>query len=168
VSTMQIRTAQKEDIVTIQHLAALVWPHAYADIISPRQIAYMLHAMYSYKVLEQQMEAEGHRFLIATDAEQPIGFAGFGPVTQEEWKLHKLYVLPFLQQKGAGKQLIEAVEKAIMDEGGTSVVLNVNRENKAIGFYEHLGFTIYEQGDYPIGAGFFMNDYRMRKQLNSL
>ena len=162
---MQIRTALLADIATIQQLAALIWPHAYADIITPRQIAYMLHLMYRYEVLEQQLTIEGHQFLIAEEAGEPIGFAGFSHVEANEWKLHKLYVLPFLQQKGAGKKILEVVEHKILEAGGESMVLNVNRDNKAIGFYEHLGFTIYEQGDYPIGAGFFMNDYKMRKIL---
>jgi ribosomal protein S18 acetylase RimI-like enzyme len=41
----------------------------------------------------------------------------------------------------------------------------VNRENKAIGFYNKLGFTIIAEEDIPIGNGFFMNDYVMQISL---
>jgi len=45
--------------------------------------------------------------------------------------------------------------------GGTRIELNVNRNNKAVSFYEHLGMKIARQGDFPIGKGFYMNDYIM-------
>jgi len=87
-------------------------------------------------------------------------------VEGSEWKLHKLYVLPFLQQKGAGKTLITEVENLAKSQGAKSLILNVNRNNNAVGFYQHLGYQIYDQGDYPIGAGFYMNDYKMRKAIS--
>ena len=37
--------------------------------------------------------------------------------------------------------------------------LNVNRENPATGFYEYIGMIRDRQGDFPIGNGFYMNDY---------
>ena len=42
---------------------------------------------------------------------------------------------------------------------GCRIELNVNRENPAVGFYEHIGMTRDRQGDFPIGKGFYMNDY---------
>jgi hypothetical protein len=39
--------------------------------------------------------------------------------------------------------------------------LNVNRNNSAVGFYQHLGLKILRQGDFHIGSGFYMNDYIM-------
>ena len=39
--------------------------------------------------------------------------------------------------------------------------LNVNRNNSAVGFYQHLGLKILRQGDFHIGNGFYMNDYIM-------
>ncbi|WP_416438290.1 GNAT family N-acetyltransferase [Phnomibacter sp. MR] len=162
---MHIRPATSTDVATIQHLAAVIWPTAYADILSPRQMQYMLHMMYGQEILQKQITEEGHQFLLAEDDGKAIGFAGVGPIEGSEWKLHKLYVLPFLQQKGAGKKLISAVESLAKAQGATTLILNVNRNNKAVGFYQHLGYQIYDQGDYPIGAGFYMHDYKMRKEL---
>lgn len=162
---MHIRPATSTDVATIQHLAAVIWPTAYADILSPRQMQYMLHMMYNQEVLQKQITEEGHQFLLAEDDVKAIGFAGVGPIEGSEWKLHKLYVLPYLQQKGAGKKLISAVESLAKEQGATTLILNVNRNNKAVGFYQHLGYQIYDQGDYPIGAGFYMHDYKMRKEL---
>lgn len=43
--------------------------------------------------------------------------------------------------------------------------LNVNRQNGAVGFYEHMGLEKLRTGDFAIGEGFFMNDYIMGKNL---
>ena len=42
---------------------------------------------------------------------------------------------------------------------GCRIELNVNRGNTATGFYEHLGMVCDRQGDFPIGKGFYMNDF---------
>jgi ribosomal protein S18 acetylase RimI-like enzyme len=39
--------------------------------------------------------------------------------------------------------------------------LNVNRNNKALGFYQKFGFVILREEDIDIGNGYFMNDYIM-------
>ena len=39
--------------------------------------------------------------------------------------------------------------------------LNVNRNNKALQFYEHMGMRKLREGDFPIGNGYYMNDYIM-------
>ena len=41
------------------------------------------------------------------------------------------------------------------------IELNVNRNNPAVGFYKHQGLKIIRQGDFPIGNGYYMNDYIM-------
>jgi len=41
----------------------------------------------------------------------------------------------------------------------------VNRENKAVDFYRHLGFEVALVEDIDIGNGYFMNDYEMKKPL---
>ena len=39
--------------------------------------------------------------------------------------------------------------------------LNVNRNNKALQFYQHLGMEKVAEGDFHIGNGYYMNDYIM-------
>jgi diamine N-acetyltransferase len=162
---MTIRPANVSDIPGIQLIAALTWPHAYADILSPRQVEYMLNMMYSYATLENQMLQEGHHFFVAESEGKMLGFAGCSPYEDRVWKLHKLYVLPFQQKSGLGKSLLQTVEVFATEAGAEALVLNVNRQNNANAFYKHLGFEIDSIGDFDIGAGFFMNDYVMKKKL---
>jgi ribosomal protein S18 acetylase RimI-like enzyme len=145
-------------------VACLTWPHAYAQVLSPRQMEYMLNLMYAEAVLEKQMQTDQH-FFVACRQQEVVGFAATGPVAADTFKLHKLYVLPFLQQSGAGTLLLKQVEKTAMENGAMRLQLAVNRNNNAKIFYEKMGFGVISEGDFEIGAGFFMNDYIMEKQL---
>lgn len=173
--SLSVRPANITDIITIQHIASLTWPVAYINILSPRQMSYMLNKMYSQQELAMQMTAEGHQFFIAEQNGAAIGFAGVSAVSypltpieegakkHQPWKLHKLYVLPSVQKSGAGKALMQAVLDAVHSNGGNYLILNVNRNNPAYHYYLKNGFEVLASGDFDIGSGFFMNDYVMGK-----
>jgi ribosomal protein S18 acetylase RimI-like enzyme len=129
----------------------------------------MLDWMYSSSALARQLQ-EGHQFIIYKEENHPIGFAGFGPKTGNEstWRLEKLYVLPDQQGRGIGKILLEEVIGRILASGGEELELNVNRNNKAVQFYMHHGFSIKQTVDLEIGGGFFMNDYILSKALKKI
>jgi GNAT superfamily N-acetyltransferase len=177
-SMLNVRPATIDDILTIQHIASITWPVAYASILSPRQMSYMLNKMYSQQELAKQMTAGGHQFFIAEQNGEPIGFAGVSAVEysfpphpnmslrkRHPWKLHKLYVLPSVQKSGAGKALIQTVLDTVHSNDGNYLILNVNRNNPAYNYYLKNGFEVLETGDFDIGSGFFMNDYVMGKMV---
>lgn len=139
-----------------------VWPQTYASTLSQEQIDYMLHLMYSTEALKEQMN-KGVQFIIAYYNEQPIGFASYGPTEKEqEFKLHKLYVITTIQKTGAGKGLLLFVMQDVQQQGCKHLILQVNRENEnAIGFYKRMGFTKEYEADFEIGHGFYMKDYVM-------
>jgi GNAT superfamily N-acetyltransferase len=168
---MEIIQATEKDIPVIQHIACLTWPNAYAQIISPRQIGYMLNKMYHASTLLSQMNIEGHLFFLCCENSQPVGFAGISQVDYNlngdyfanTWKLHKLYVLPQAQKSGAGKKLLETCFETIRENKGERIILNVNRQNPAYQFYLNKGFEVLEKVDLDIGGGFLMVDYIMGK-----
>ena len=41
------------------------------------------------------------------------------------------------------------------------MALTLNRRNPALHFYERMGMRCLREGDFPIGGGFYMNDYIM-------
>lgn len=156
-----IRFASLPDIPAIHQIAHEVWPKAYADVISAEQIAFMLEWMYSTSSLTDQMQA-GIHFLILEDIDStPLGFASFRCLEGTNWKLDKLYVRSDRQHRGLGKSLIDRVRSEINRLGGKQLELQVNRKNKAVEFYQKLGFEILRVEDFDIGHGFFMNDYIM-------
>jgi ribosomal protein S18 acetylase RimI-like enzyme len=162
-----IRPAESIDIAAIRNLAAAVWPVAYRDILSPEQLAYMLELFYSEEALTEQMEVRGHQFFLALDeADVAVGFASFS-VSREVAHLHKLYVLPQTQGSGTGAALLRHCEIGAKQASASVMQLNVNRHNRAKAFYEHQGYDVILEEDIHIGEGFYMNDYRMAKQLAS-
>ena len=126
----------------------------------------MLHGMYHSQVLTRQIQQEQHQFFIASQQAEAVGFAGTSPYTEDLWKLHKLYVLPFRQKGGTGKALLQAVETQAVAASAKGLLLQVNRHNPAVAFYRHQGFEIDSSGDFDIGAGFYMHDFVMKKTWN--
>ena len=164
--TLLIRTADLDDLNTIGYLAYQVWPTAYKDILTFEQLHYMLQHFYSPASLRDQMTKKQHVFLLAeTEEDEPVGFASYSQVEEGIFKLHKLYVLPSTQGKNVGKNLLEVVEEECMEAGGKKLRLNVNRFNKAITFYERLGFKIIKEENVDLGNGVTQDDYVMEKNL---
>ncbi len=153
-------------IPVIQELAKITWAVAYAPILSPAQMVYMLDLFYSTDSLKEQMN-EGHRFIIAIDEEKPVGFASWSVKTgyTSVYRLHKIYIDPNQQGKGVGKILLDFVLTDIKTKDATDLELNVNRFNKARQFYEKIGFVVVNEEDVDIGNGYFMNDYVMNLSL---
>jgi ribosomal protein S18 acetylase RimI-like enzyme len=160
---IQIFEATEAEIPVIAEIAAKTWPKAYASILSPEQMRFMLDTIYSAKELEHAMHSKSQRFLLLKDTGEYQGFASIGPRKEEPgvFKLHKIYILPHNQGKGYGKMLIEEVKRQLLVQGINTLDLNVNRNNPAKDFYEKLGFKIIRKEDIPIGQ-YWMNDYVMR------
>ena len=57
------------------------------------------------------------------------------------------------------QQAIKAIKE--IHPGPCRMELNVNRDNPALGFYKHMGMRKVREGNFPIGNGYYMNDYIM-------
>lgn len=167
MSEVIFRTATCDDIELINKLAWEIFPETYKSILTKEQNDYMMDMMYSYANLKKQMTELGHTYCIAYLGQQPVGYASVRPQEKDIFHLEKIYVHPNFQNHKIGRKLflhaIELIkqmhpEKCIME-------LNVNRNNKARGFYEHMGMKIVRQGDFPIGNGYYMNDYIMQMEI---
>ena len=158
----KIEKATIKDIPLVRELCFKVWPQTYSGILSEGQINYMLEMMYSESSLKQQME-EGAEFIFVYEDSEPVGFASFEEIEPSLFKLHKIYVLPSQQGKGTGKFVIDYILEEIKGRGASSLQLQVNRNNKAKGFYEKLGFTCIKEIKLDIGRGYVMDDYIMEK-----
>ena len=159
----KIRKATLEDIEMINRLAWIVFPHTYKEILSPEQMEYMMDWMYSPENLHKQMTEDGHIYFLAFEGDEPAGYLSIQPEGEHTYHLQKIYVLPSFQGKKLGKLLFEQAIKAIKElhPEPCQMRLNVNRQNKALTFYEKMGMKKVDEGDFPIGNGYYMNDYIM-------
>jgi len=158
-----IKTATVADTEIIRHLANETWWPTYSPILEKEQIEFMLGEIYSTEKISHQLATNEQTFLLLMEDSEPVGFAAFSPRAEdpEIYKLHKLYCLPKTQGKGCGKLLLNAVISEVKKAGKQTLDLNVNRYNKALTFYEKMGFKIAYEEDIAIGP-YWMNDYVMR------
>lgn len=167
---MQILKATTSQLCVIQQLAHKIWPSTFKDILSEKQINYMLNQMYNINKLMDDVQKEGVVYLLVHDnlIGEFVGFAAFETNYQNKakTKLHKLYVLPGCQRKGIGAALINKVQEMAMEYNNFTLSLNVNRNNSAKNFYKKNGFCIVKEENIDIGNGYWMEDYVMEKFLN--
>ncbi len=158
-----IRKAAAADIPLIRSMAAEVFPATYRPLLTPEQVDYMMEWMYSPESLARQMGEEGHVYFIAERDGLPAGYVSVQPEGEDLFHLQKLYVLPAGQGTGLGARLFRHAVGYIREvhPAPCRMELNVNRGNKALGFYERMGMRRLREGDFPIGGGYFMNDYIM-------
>ena len=113
--------------------------------------------------VKNQMEKEHHIYYIAYEECEPAGYVSIQQEDTDLFHLQKIYVLPYFQKYKLGRQLFQQAIKGIKElhPEPCRMELNVNRQNPALGFYEHMGMKKVREGDFPIGNGYYMNDYIM-------
>lgn len=158
-----IRKATAADCELINKLAWEVFPATYKEILSDDQMDYMMDWMYAPENVRQQMEEEGHVYFIAYKEGEPAGYVSVQQQDTDVFHLQKIYVLPTFQGAHLGSQLFDQAVKYIKEVHPSPCLmeLNVNRNNKALHFYERKGMKKLREGDFPIGNGYYMNDYIM-------
>ena len=159
--------ATDSDFDTIRSIAHETWPIAYGEILSKAQLDYMLGAFYNDTALKESVSQKGHHFVLASEGNQTLGFASFewNYDQQKQTKIHKIYILPSAQGKGVGKALIDYIASEARKEGSLTLCLNVNRFNKAITFYEKMGFSITSEVNIELEHGYLMEDYVMERPI---
>ncbi|MCP9237475.1 GNAT family N-acetyltransferase [Lewinella sp. JB7] len=180
MQTYRIVPATAADYSSIEQIARRTWPETFGGILSTEQIEYMLQMMYRPEAIAEQV-ARGHVFHLLLDAlgretsdygpQSLLRYRPVGYVSHEldhlpnTTKIHKIYLLPGTQGRGFGRALIEWVERIARREGQQRLRLDVNYQNPAVSFYEHLGFVKVGRHDTDIGRGFLMEDWQMEKEF---
>ncbi len=162
----ELKEIGPQEFDKIQSLAHLIWPETFAEILSAEQMAYMLEMMYKPASLAKQ-QSNGCIFLLALANGVEVGFASYELNYKKtgKTKIHKLYLLPETQGKGFGRKMIEKIAEIAITNQNTSLILNVNRYNKAYEFYLKTGFIKTGEEDIDIGNGFLMEDFILEKNL---
>ncbi|MCL2160614.1 MAG: GNAT family N-acetyltransferase [Betaproteobacteria bacterium] len=162
---IDIRPILPDDVPAIVGLARTTWLDAYKIIISPEQIDYMLAQRYNPARLCAEAE-DPQKWLRQAYVDGVL--AGFAAceIHKGEFKLDKLYIRPDMQRKGIGAALIEHTAAIAREQGFSSMILAVNKQNEqAIHAYTQYGFRVRDKTVTDIGNGFTMDDYVMEKGL---
>lgn len=166
-NSIYIGEATRSDMDIIREVALVSFVETYQSFISPEQIDYMLDWMYSVESLNKQFD-EGYRFYILFYSGKAVGYIGLHPKEHNVIYLERLYLLKSTQGLGLGAVMMNFVceEAKRLNADACRIELNVNRNNRAVGYYRHQGFDVATQGDYIIeGTEFIRNDYIMYKNI---
>lgn len=161
-----ISQATSKDIPIIQEIAHKTWPITYGSILSKAQLDYMMDLMYSDASLLEQLKTKP-LFFLAYEDDVCLGFTSCenNYLNNKVTRIHKIYILPEAQGKGVGKVLIEKVIALAKGNQSEVISLNVNKFNKAVTFYQKIGFEIASEEDLNIGNGYLMEDYKMELKI---
>lgn len=164
---MNLIQAKTSDIPVVIELTKIIWPVAYGEILSKVQLDYMIDKFYNETALIELMQ-KGHIFYLAQDNnDNYVGFVSYEINSEpNKTKIHKIYVLPETQGTGLGKKFFELVKQKAKENEQKSIFLNVNKYNKAIHFYDKLGFAKVKDEVIDIGEGYVMDDYVMEIAIN--
>lgn len=161
---MKIRKAILSDIPVIKEIAEKAWRPTYDHILTEQQTLYMLDLMYNSLTLENQMNGNIAFFMVDLEQET-VGYFALENIDDQIVKLHKLYLDPTKKQQGLGKKIIQYIQDWALTNQRNRIILNVNKNNSAVLFYQKMGFTIIEEMILDIGEGYVMDDYVMQLYL---
>lgn len=162
-----IRKAVLADAPIIEQLAWEIFPATYKDILSREQTEYMMEWMYSRESLSKQMGEDGHIYHLVYSEGEAVGYFSVQQQGERLWHLQKIYLKQKMQGKSVGKKMFMAAVEYIRANSQLpcTMELNVNRNNPAVAFYEKMGMHKATSGDFPIGNGYYMNDYIMAMEI---
>ena len=143
---LTIQKVTVADCELINKMAGEVFPATYKEILSPEQLDYMMDWMYAPENIRKQMEEEGHVYFIAYKEGKPCGYVSVQQQEKDIFHLQKIYVLPHFQGSHCGSFLFKEAIKYIKE---------IHPEPC------HMGMRKLREGDFPIGNGYYMNDYIM-------
>ena len=155
-----------EELVRVRNIADVIWPETFKDILSPEQICYMMQMMYAPEVMSRE-QSDGYSFNIILADGRDAGYVVYSAYGDDGTaKLHKVYLLKEFHRQGIGQKMLEYACSRCREQGFTSVLLAVNKQNlPAQKAYLRHGFVMEKAVKCDIGHGFFMDDYLMRKVL---
>jgi GNAT superfamily N-acetyltransferase len=126
----------------------------------------MLDLMYNSLTLENQIKGNIEFFMVDL-AHETVGYFAVETINEQIVKLHKLYLDPTQKQKGLGRKIIQFIKDWTLKNQRNNIILNVNKNNSAVQFYQKVGFKIMEEMILDIGEGYVMDDYVMQLYLGS-
>jgi len=165
---LKITKVSVESISEIRRLSDEIWKQVYPSIVPMAQIEYMLSTWYSTTGLTEQMEQLGHQFILVEWNEEAVGYASYSMKREnqpERFRVHKLYLQPSMHGKGIGRGILKFIAAESIPLGCKELELNVHKRNPAVGFYQHVGFTIEQDIVTVIEHGHVLDDYVMALDL---
>lgn len=160
--TATIRRAALEDAAGIAKVHVDTWRTAYTGLVPDEVLANM-----TYEQREDMWRniltnwSHANFVYVAAAADQIVGFVSGGKLREDKpgytGELYAIYLLQNTQGQGLGRRLVEALASALIEQGHTTMLLWVFRDNPpARGFYEALGGQVVSDKTFELGGKEFV------------
>ncbi len=138
-----IRAAQPGDAGMIARIYVDSWRKTYKDIL-PRFYLARLTYRHVTRIVQNELMAPGHIYLIAEDPSGgTTGYICGGPERSGypiyKAEVYELYVSPFFQRQGTGRQLLSTLATHLYERNFYSLIVWVLASNPNHRFYEKVG-----------------------------
>ncbi len=154
----KISAGDTEAIKELSDLATGIVKEHFDSIIGSAQNDYMIRRSQSVPAITEQLD-HGNRYYFVSDIYgKKVGFLAFYP-RENYLYLSKFYLQKDQRGKGIAKDMLQFIIGQAQEDGLSSIVLNVNKNNSAVLAYEKLGFKKIREEKIDIGNGFFMDDF---------
>lgn len=134
-----IRKARPDDAGGCARVHSQAWQETYTGLVAPEYLAGRTEE-YSLRLFHNN----GCRdMFVAVEDGEIVGFSGLAKTQgPDAGEIQAVYVLKKAQGRGLGRALLDKALEELKARGFTKAVLWVLSTNeKAIGFYEHVGLT---------------------------
>ncbi len=159
-----IRKATASDASAIAFLGRKTFFDTFSKYFnSASELETYLNQTFSLKKMESSLQKSNNIFWLALADELPVGYAKLkisswhdDSDTQDVSQLQKIYVLQNYLDKKIGVLLLEQLEQAVVELKSKELWLSVlNLNERAIKFYQKIGFKTVKQHTFTIGTQIF-------------
>lgn len=171
---VSIREVHQDELPLLQKIGRETFEAAFGAQNKAADMKAYLDESYSAERIQKEFEHDESLFFFAEIDNKVIGYlkVNWGKAqtegeSQSSLEIERIYVISAFQGKKVGKLLFEKAIKIARTKGKQSIWLGVwEKNNKAIKFYERLGFQIYGSHDFLLGTD-LQTDILMRLNLDN-
>ncbi len=137
-----IRNAKKSDSINLAALSIQVWLHSYATDGIRSEISGFVIRTFTELYFNQILNDPKFRILVYIKNNHLVGYVminleSYWKDKKNGYEIDKLYVQEHFHGNGIGRQFLSEIE---IQYGGSFWLSTWVNNDKAIGFYKHLGF----------------------------
>lgn len=149
-----LKLLSSNELKNVRDFAHDSFVELYNEVLSNEVISQMKNWLFDTNTFVEKVE-RGNLFYLYSENDVPLAYLSFEPiqVSTNELRIHSLHVLPFAQNRGVGKLLMQKAIDIAHENNISKLVFVTNRFSLSITFFKHLGFTIKSKEKIDIGNG---------------
>ncbi len=170
MSKAVLRNVTIEDLDLLREVSIQTFTAAFAHMNTAENMSYYLNQAFNNDQLVKELNDPDSNFQFLKVSDDVVGYFKINFRTAQTESIHpdameiqRIYLQPHVQGQGLGKLMIQTVESICKDHNCPLIWLGVwDKNERAIKFYEKMGFTIFDGHDFPFGDD-LQRDHLMRK-----